>query len=197
MQGEEKEAEERSRAILAKSRSAFGEEHDVTRSARSQFAATLVSQGKIKAASEVYKNRRMPSDLGILASFQGELDPNHQGAQILVFWESWCPFSQRTVPKLEDYYQRYRSQDLDVIGVTEVNRTATNETVSDFIEDKGISFPIIKVDGQLNKYFGQSGTPFVTVLKDGVMVWENFVDTPEKIPSIMFEGLLAEDSGAK
>ena len=195
LRGEEVEAEKSSRALLSKSRSAFGEEHEVTRSARSQLAATLISQGKIKAAAEIYKNRRIPDDLGILTRFQGVFNPNHQGTQVLVFWESWCPFSQRTIPKMEDTYQRYRFQDLDVIGITQVNRTATNETVKQFIKEKGITFPIVKVDGQLNKYFGQTGTPFFTVLKDGVMVWENYVDTPEKIPTKMIEGLLAVDGG--
>lgn len=169
----------------------------VTRSARSQLAATLVTQGKLDVAADLYQRRQMPGELGIESSFQGELDPDHRGAQVLVFWESWCPFSQRAVPKLEEFYRRYRSEGLDVVGVTSVNRTATNESVVAFIEDQGISFPIVKEDGHLGDYFGQRGTPFVAVLKDGVMVWENVVSTPEELPATMFKGLLGPETGGE
>jgi len=138
----------------------------------------------------------MPEELGIVASFQGQLDPDHQGAQVLVFWETWCPFSQRVVPTLEDYYQRFRDMNLEVVGVTQVNKTATDQTVREFIADQELSFPVVKSDGRLNRYFQQAGTPFITVLKDGVMVWESYLDTRPAIPSALFEGLAAEGQDA-
>ena len=53
---------------------------------------------------------------------------------------------------------------------------------------------MVKSNGRLNQYFQQSGTPFVTILKNGVMVWESDPDTPEKLSSAILQDLIADDS---
>jgi len=194
MQGDAAAAETESREVLARCRSALGEDHETTRSARSQLAAALITRGNTDAAAELYGRRRMPEELGIVTEFQGEIDPDHSGTQVLVFWESWCPFSQRTVPKMEDMYLRYQSQGLEVVGLTRITRSSTTGTVREFVQDKNISFPVAQTDGRLNSYFGQRGTPFIAVLKDGVMVWEYVLDTPEKMSTSLIQGLLASES---
>ena len=66
--------------------------------------------------------------------------------------------------------------------------------MQEFIQKEGISFPIVK-SGHLGDHFGQSGTPFVTILKDGVMVWENYLSTPDELPASMFQGLMGSGGG--
>ena len=192
--GKVKEAETLGRNALETCKGTLGNDHPVTRSGRSQLAMTLLIQGKTEDAASLYR-RHVPEQFGIEYRFQGDLDPESQGTHVLIFWETWCPFSQRAVPKLEEFYQRYRDQGLDVVGLTRVNRSSTPQRVRDFIVEKGISFPILKTDDRAWKYFDVGGTPWVTVVRDGDVVWENYVQTPEEIPAQVFEGLVGSSHG--
>jgi len=192
--GRAAEAELMGREILSSCEGSLGRDHDVTRAARSQLAATLVSEGKLPDAAALY-HRPAPDEFGILDRFQGDLQFDPSKAYLLVFWETWCPYSQRAVPKLEDYYLRYRSRGVDVVGLSRVTRTSTPEKVRSFIAQKGISFPILRTNDQPWSYFGVQGTPWVILVWNGEMVWERFTDTPEAIPAGMFEGLVGSPTG--
>jgi thiol-disulfide isomerase/thioredoxin len=190
LRGKTQEAESLSRELLKTCKESLGQDHRVTRSARSQLTAVLLTHGKTDEAAAVYHNLRAPLDFGLKDRFQGDFNPQGNGTHVLVFWETWCPFSQRAVPKLEEYYQRYREQGLDVVGLTRVNRTATPEKVRSFIAEKHLSFPIIKTDDRAWTFFNIGGTPRVVVLRNAEMVWESYLDTPGMIPAMMFDGLV-------
>jgi tetratricopeptide (TPR) repeat protein len=188
--GRSAESETGSREILAACEESLGREHPVTRSARSQLAAALLYQGKVKEAAAVYGHRPVPSDLGIVERFQGDIDSEGPPGHVLVFWESWCPFSVRAVPKMESFYQRYRDRGLDVVGLTRVTRSSTPEKVRTFIVNRGITFPVLRTDDRSWDYFGIRATPKVAVVWDGELVWENYDDSPDLVSTGMVEGLI-------
>jgi tetratricopeptide (TPR) repeat protein len=187
--GEAAESETMSRELLATAERALGRDHPTTRSARSQLGAALVTQGQVEEARAVYTGLGVPEEFGVQDLFQGDFDPESGRTQVLVFWETWCPFSTMAVPKLEEFYQRYRAQGIDIIGISQVDRSATGDTMRRFIAEAGLSFPILKSNRTPWNYYNVGGTPWVTVIRDGEMVWESYLDTPEKIPGMMFEGL--------
>jgi thiol-disulfide isomerase/thioredoxin len=189
-QGATEDSEARSHDLLARCREAFGEDHETTRTARSQYAATLVVQGRFDDAADLYRDRPFPSDLGIARAFQGALEPAAHSAQLLVFWEPWCPFSQRLLPSLERTYQRYRDQDLDVVAICKLDRTATPDAALDFITANRLSYPCVYSDGTINAYFAQPGTPFVVLVRDGRQVWESYSDLPGRVPAFLLDGLV-------
>jgi len=88
------------------------------------------------------------------------------------------------VPWLQTVYDRFKSQDLNVVGMTIVSRSATEASVRRFLADNNITYPVFKEDGSARSYFGMRGTPYMTLVRDGFLVWENWLDTeqfPEEI----------------
>jgi peroxiredoxin len=68
-----------------------------------------------------------------LADFKGEKPV------ILDFFATWCPNCRRDMPKLSTWYEQYKDQ-VEVIGVNLQERDAV---VRRYIEEAGISFPIV------------------------------------------------------
>ncbi len=114
-----------------------------------------------------------PDDWSIEHWFQGESSVELDGGAptVVVFWESWCPHCRDEVPKLQAIYDRYRSRGLQVVGVTRLTRTATDETVRSFIGEHNVSYPMAKESGALAEYFSVKGIPAAAVVKDGRIVW--------------------------
>ena len=117
--------------------------------------------------------KTMPEDLGIEMWFQGESDFDASGNEptLLVFWETWCPHCQREVPKLQTMWDKYHDKGLQVVALTKLTRSSTEETVSKFIEDQNMTYPVAKEDGKASTYFGVGGIPAAAEVKDGKVIW--------------------------
>lgn len=102
---------------------------------------------------------------------QGNIDLTSNKTTLVVFWEVWCPHCQREVPELEATYKSLGPQGLQVVGVTKITKSATEEKVTEFIKEKGVTYPMAKETGALSEYFGVSGIPAAAVVKDGKVVW--------------------------
>jgi thiol-disulfide isomerase/thioredoxin len=150
-----------------------------TAEAARQFAASY-------ADTQVYKrNRKTLEEMMVLGTrvpqtwanniektFQGEGQIDLiKGTTIVVFWESWCPHCQRELPKLSETYTRFNDQGLKVVGLTRITKSATEATVTTFIHERAIPFPIAKENGVLADYFHVQGIPAVVVVKEGIVVW--------------------------
>jgi thioredoxin-like negative regulator of GroEL len=130
-----------------------------------------------------------PTEWGIDRWFQGEndIDLVGKGATIVVFWETWCPHCRREVPKLQTMYETYGSQGLQVIGLTKITKSSTEEIVESFIAENKVGYPIAKENGQMSTYFGVAGIPAAAVVKDGQIVWRGH---PARITEDMLKGWL-------
>jgi len=130
-----------------------------------------------------------PLDWGIERWYQGSENINlHSGdATLVVFWESWCPHCRRELPELDQTWDTYRGQGLQVIGLTKVTRSSTDSSVQEFIDEQGIGFPIAKEDGSMTKYFAVTGIPAAAVLRNGKVVWRGH---PGRITDEMIRGWL-------
>jgi thiol-disulfide isomerase/thioredoxin len=147
-----------------KSLAEFQKKYSATRAGRS--AGRLVQElGVI--------GKEAPTDWGIEKWFQGEsdLDLGSDGPTLVVFWEEWCPHCKREVPALQAIYDTYNPQGLQVVGLTKISKSATDEGVTKFLSDTKVSYPVAKENGQMSAYFGVSGIPAAAVVKDGEIVW--------------------------
>jgi tetratricopeptide (TPR) repeat protein len=188
--GELSESENLYRQVLEARRRALGGEHESTLTALADLANALLAQGKQAEAGDLYRNRAAPDDLGIEEWFQGRATPDDTGTTLLLFFETWCPFSQRAVPRLEQIYEEHKDQGLELVGLTRLTRTATEESVRDYIEYNGLTFPVAKEDGQATEFFNPNGgVPALAVVRDGNLVWKGH---PSRVSDAMLTGLVSD-----
>ena len=101
---------------------------------------------------------------------EGEVDLS-KGTTLLVFWEVWCPHCRREVPELKATYESFKGKGLSVVGLTKITRSATEESVLEFVKEQGVSYPLAKENGDLSREFNVSGIPAAAVVKDGKIIW--------------------------
>ena len=172
---EEAAAEELLKEIAALSRDGKYDE------AKTQLATLKGTYGSTTAYK---KARKLEQELDIIGKVappsweiekwyqgQGNIDLTSSKTTLVVFWEVWCPHCQREVPELEATYKSLGPQGLQVVGLTKITKSATEEKVLEFMKEKGVTYPMAKETGALSEYFGVSGIPAAAVVKDGKVVW--------------------------
>jgi thiol-disulfide isomerase/thioredoxin/outer membrane murein-binding lipoprotein Lpp len=156
-----------------------------------KYGSTRIGGQAQRLAQELaVVGKTTPPDWGIEKWFQGqkEFDLTAKTTTVLVFWEVWCPHCKREVPRLQQLYETYKGQGLNLVGLTKVNRSATEDAVTAFISENKLSYPMAKENGSMSSYFNVSGVPAAAVLKDGKVVWRGH---PVKITDEMLKGWLA------
>ena len=143
-----------------------------------KFMQKYGSTSAAKSARRTYQELQVigkakPADWGIDKWFQGEnaVDLNSDKTTLVVFWETWCPHCKREVPKLQALYDKMSGDGLQVIGLTKVTKSSTEEKVSSFIKGENMTYPVAKENGTASSYFGVSGIPAAAVLQNGKVVW--------------------------
>ncbi len=147
-----------------------------------------------KSARRTYQElqvvgKDVPADWGIEKWFQGESDVDlaSDGTTLLVFWEVWCPHCKREVPKMQAMYDKLGAEGLQIVGLTKVNRSATEEGVTAFMTEKNMTYPVAKETGSLSAYFNVSGIPAAAVVKDGKVVWRGH---PARLTEAMLKDMM-------
>ena len=118
---------------------------------------------------------------------EGEVDFNSSKPTMVVFWEIWCPHCKREVPQLQATYDEYKGKGLQMVGLTKLTRSSTEEKVKEFMKEKNVSYPIAKETGSISKLFNVSGIPAAAVVKEGKIVWRGH---PARLSKEMIEGWL-------
>ena len=155
-----------------------------------KYGNTQAAKGARRTYQELQVvGKAIPADWGIEKWFQGESDINLAGKDttLVVFWETWCPHCQREVPKLQALYDSLRGDGLQVVGLTKINKSATEQKVEDFIKERNLSYPIAKENGSASRHFGVSGVPAAAVVKDGKVVWRGH---PARLSEAQLKGWL-------
>lgn len=107
---------------------------------------------------------------------------------LLVFWATWCPHCKREMPNVEERFQKYKDQGLEIIAVTRNSRGQTTEKVREYIGSNGYSFPVAIDPGTTSRAYGVSGIPAAALVdKDGNVVFRNH---PARIDDAMIEKYL-------
>lgn len=158
---------------------------------QTKYASTRAGQSAGRLVQELsVVGKESPKDWGIEKWFQGESAVNFnasKGATLVVFWETWCPHCRREVPKLQQVYDTYKPQGLQLIGLTKITKSSTEQEVTSFIAENKVSYPIAKENGATSTYFAVSGIPAAAVVKGGQIVWRGH---PGRITDEMIKGWL-------
>jgi thiol-disulfide isomerase/thioredoxin len=155
---------------------------------RTTYGGTQAAVSAPRLAAEIDVVDTAAAPLQVEKWYQGEGNLDAKGATLVVFWESWCPHCLREMPHVQALYDHYGRRGLDVVGLTNVTRSATDETVTRFIADHGLTFPIGKDhDRTLSDAYAVSGVPAAAIVKDGVVVWRGHPGrlTPDLVEEIL------------
>ncbi|MCZ6662268.1 MAG: protein kinase [Actinobacteria bacterium] len=171
-QGRIEEAERLLRDLISRSSKVRGAKARLIRLARGRLGALLMEQGRLKEAAAVYDNKRMPDSFGIQEWLQGETTLGGEDPTLLVFWESWCPFSQIEVPEFEITSRPHRENDLTVVAFARADEPEGEDRLAEFVRDKGITFPTARTTQELWNYFDIASIPSAAAIKDGRVVFE-------------------------
>jgi tRNA A-37 threonylcarbamoyl transferase component Bud32/tetratricopeptide (TPR) repeat protein len=189
------EAEELARDALNKvEKQSQGDNSYFLKMAKSCLAGTFIVQGKIDSAKALYGNREMPEKFGIEHNFQGDFNLSDKPFQLLVFFETWCPFSHQAMVRLEEVNRQYSQFGLNIIGLTNVTKNSTDEDVERYLENENISFAAFKENGRSWNYFDCDGTPSIRLICNGYLIWQYAYLAPNRIPAKMLEGMVAAQS---
>src|SRR5918992_4915823 len=76
---------------------------------------------------------------------------------VLNFFASWCAPCREEAPRFESAYQKYKDEGVRFVGVNVQDRI---ETARRFVEDYGITFPVVvDADRKLAEQLGVYGLP--------------------------------------
>jgi len=149
--------------------------------AKTKMADFMTKYGETSAANRARRlndeliviGKDAPPEWGIEKWFQGESDVKlaSDKTTLIVFWEVWCPHCQREVPKMQELYSALKDKGLQIVGLTRITKSATEEKVLGFIDEHKITYPIAKENGSVAQFFNVSGIPAAAVLKGGKVVW--------------------------
>ncbi|MEE2830335.1 MAG: redoxin family protein [Myxococcota bacterium] len=132
-----------------------------------------------KPAPELDAEEWLGSDLDSLAALRGK-------TVMLVFWATWCPHCRKEMPRLQEFYDKHKGKDFEMITVTRNSKGQTTEKVRSYLQENGITIPAMVDPGTTSRAYGVSGIPAAALIdKNGQVVFRNH-------PSRVTDGLLAK-----
>ncbi len=181
------------RRVLEGRERTLGKDAKATYTAREQLAMTLIEQGRLDEAQALYNESSVADHLDIEQWLQGEIDLASGKPTVLTFFETWCPYSQTAMPKLERVHQQYGDDGIQVVGVTQMTKTSTEDKVRRFIQDKELTYPVCREGGEASRRYNPRGdTPATVVIRDGKLLWYGH---PQRLSDAMLSSLIADDRG--
>jgi thiol-disulfide isomerase/thioredoxin len=155
-----------------------------------KYAATKAGKAAGRMASEINLIGTDAAPIEAEKWFQGNGQYAPAGkATLLVFWEVWCPHCKKELPKLAEEEGKLKEKGVQVVAMTKVTKSATDEKVEEFIKESKARFPIGKEkDGSMSKAFAVSGIPAAALVKDGKVIWRGH---PARLDDATLDKLLA------
>jgi thiol-disulfide isomerase/thioredoxin len=112
--------------------------------------------------------------------------PELSGKPVLVeFWATWCPPCRKSIPHLNQIYAKYKSQGLEIVGITDEDET----TVKKFQQQVPMEYNVaINTPQSVYQQFGIEGIPTAFLVdKGGKIVWTGH---PMELTEAEIQGVL-------
>ncbi|MBI4370202.1 MAG: TlpA family protein disulfide reductase [Elusimicrobia bacterium] len=106
--------------------------------------STKTTQSPIETQSvEMAQNLALPM---AASSNQWELAPRlGKRPVLLVFFTTWCPYCNQSMPHLQGFYERNRAKNLEVVGI---DLQEPRDLVEGFVKKYGLTFPVLLAEDQ-------------------------------------------------
>lgn len=118
---------------------------------------TSVASFKLAKTSAEVKAGQMPGDKVSHQSFSTtdgkrfSLDANRGKVVVVQFFGTWCGYSRRQVPSINQLVDQFGGKGLEVVGMAVKDARSNSQLVSQFITDQKVTYPV--VGGVDDKYF--------------------------------------------
>jgi thiol-disulfide isomerase/thioredoxin len=112
--------------------------------------------------------------------------PELSGRPVLVeFWATWCPPCRKSIPHLNRIYEKYKSQGLEIVGITDEDEA----TVKKFQQQVPMEYNVaINTPQSVYQQFGIEGIPTAFLVnKGGKIVWTGH---PMELTEVEIQGVL-------
>ncbi len=97
-------------------------------------------------------------------------------AVVVIFWASWCPYCAKIMPALEQYYQTYNNQGLEIIAV---NINEDGDPIA-HMKQKGFHYRLGLNGDAVAEQWNVSGTPtLVFINREGNIIGRNQISDPK------------------
>lgn len=155
----------------------------------SKYSATRAGKAAARMATEVNLIGADAGPIEVEKWYQGKANYADSKATLVVFWEVWCPHCKKELPKLAEEEAKYKAKGVQIVAMTKVTKSATDEKVEEFIKESKAKFPIGKEkDQSMSKAFAVSGIPAAALVKDGKVIWRGH---PARLDDATLDKLLA------
>ncbi len=95
----------------------------------------------------------------------------------VTFWATWCKICVEHLPELNTLYEKYKNKNVEIIGVSMDDKS---KEVKDFIEKKGIEFPILRAKDkeEMGYVYNVKKIPVIHYYKNGKLehIEEGYTD---------------------
>jgi len=178
----------------------MGRKKTVRRSSRTPIiVALIVAAASLIAAcslgGEESKPVQIPATPVMSSNVQKSLEAYRGKVVVLDFWATWCGPCRTEIPGLVQLQDKYRSQGVEIIGVSldPITPGGGAAAVEPFMKSYGINYTILMVDSQaaMNGYDVSRGIPTKYVLdREGKVVKTYVGARPATVVEADIKGLL-------
>jgi thiol-disulfide isomerase/thioredoxin len=153
-----------------------------------KYATTRAGKSAVRLATEINLVGSDAKPIEVEKWFQGKASLTDSPATLLVFWETWCPHCKREMPKMQPNAEKWKAKGVQVVGLTKITKSSTEEAVTTFIKENEIKFPMAKEkEGSMSAAYAVSGIPAAALVKDGKVIWRGH---PSGLTDEVLQGLL-------
>ncbi|SRR3989339_108396 len=87
---------------------------------------------------------------------QFTLSKNKGKVVFVDFWASWCPPCRKSIPAVEELYQTFKNEKVEVVGI---NVEGDASKARAFAKKNGMQYSVLVDDGRAARNYGVSGIP--------------------------------------
>lgn len=94
----------------------------------------------------------------------------------LNFWATWCPPCRAEMPDMENFYKDQKNNSFVILAVNYTTQEKNKDDVHQFVEDFGLTFPILlDHDGSISSHYQIFTIPTTFVIDSNGVIQKKFV----------------------